>query len=91
MSHDKDVKASICDIMLDQPVKVRAHQPIHIGVRFTVGEEFFCSTMFGYGGNNYERKIQENEKGAFIIAESEMCTKYETEVEFGQIPRIFYY
>ena len=47
--------------------------------------------MFGYGGNNYERKIQDNEKGAFIIAESEMCTKYETEVEFGQIPRIFYY
>lgn len=73
----------MCDIMFDEPFKVRAQEPISIGVRFTVGDEFFCSTMFGYGGNNYERSIKDNEKGAFIIADCEMSTKGETELEFG--------
>jgi hypothetical protein len=70
---------------------VRANEPISIGVKFTVGDEFFCSTVFGYGGSNYERKITDNEKGAFIIADSEQSTKGETEVEFGQIPKIHYF
>lgn len=85
------MKDYICDIMLDEPVKVRAHEQISIGVRFTVGEEFFCSTVFGYGGSNYERKIGENERGAFVIADSDQSTKGETEVEFGQIPKIHYF
>jgi hypothetical protein len=42
----------MCDIMFDEPYKVRAEEPIEIGVRFTVGEEFFCSTVFGYGGDD---------------------------------------
>lgn len=77
--------------MLDEPVKVRANEPISIGVRFTVGEEFFCSTLLGYGGSNYERKIATNERGAFIVADSEQSTKGETDVEFGQIPKIHYF
>ncbi len=73
----------MCDIMFEQPYKVRANEPITIGVKFTVGEEYFCTTMFGYGGSNYERRIKSNEQGAFIIADSEQSTKGETEVEFG--------
>lgn len=77
--------------MFDEPYKVRANEPISIGVRFTVGDEYFCATVFGYGGHGYERIGGENEKGAFIIAESEMSNKGETEVEFGQIPKIYYF
>jgi hypothetical protein len=81
----------MCDIMLDEPVKVRSGEQISIGVRFTVGEEFYCGTVFGYGGSNYERKIGDNERGAFIIADSDQSTKGETEVEYGQIPKIHYF
>lgn len=52
LNHENDVKDHMCDIMFDEPYKVRAEEPIEIGVRFTVGEEFFCSTVFGYGGDD---------------------------------------
>ena len=60
-------------------------------MRFTAGEEYFCSTVFGYGGSNYERGIRDNERGVFHMAETDMCTKFETEVEFGQIPKLYYF
>jgi hypothetical protein len=31
----------------------------------------FCTTLFGYGGSNYERKIPENERGVFVVADSD--------------------
>ena len=81
----------MADVMLEKPIKVHANTPIEIGLRFTVGEEFFCGTVFGYGGSNYERCCKENERGAFVIADCEMSTKGETEVEYGQIPKIYYF
>ena len=43
----------MCDIMLEQEVPVSANKPISIMVRFTAGDEYFCSTLLGYGGENY--------------------------------------
>jgi hypothetical protein len=41
------------DIMFDSEIPVGANKPITIMVRFLAGEEFFCSTLLGYGGENY--------------------------------------
>lgn len=92
LSHatDVDPKTLMSDIMFDEPYKVRANEPISIAVRFTVGEEYFCTTVFGYGGHNY-KNIRGNEPNSFRIAESDQSTKGETEVEFGQIPKIHYF
>lgn len=38
--------------MLDQEIPVSAKKPITIMVRFQAGEEYFCSTLLGYGGEN---------------------------------------
>ncbi len=70
---------------------MRAHEAITICVRFTLGEEFFCTTLLGYGGENIESSIPTNEPGAFSIEETEACTKFETDRAFGQIPRVFYF
>jgi hypothetical protein len=48
-----DVQKKMCDIMLEQEVLVTAGKPITIMVRFIAGEEYFCSTLLGYGGENY--------------------------------------
>ena len=61
-----------------------------ICVRFISGEDFFCSTLLGYGGEDYTR-IKENEECAFEVLDSEDCTKGETDVTFGQIPRLHYF
>lgn len=61
-----------------------------IGVRFISGEDFFCSTLLGYGGEDYTR-LPQNEECAFDVVESDDCTKGETDVTFGQVPRIFYF
>lgn len=60
-------------------------------VRFIAGDEFFCSTLLGYGGENF-RDIKENdEKDMFEVKDTQDCTKGETDQRFGQIPRIFYF
>lgn len=70
---------------------MRANESITICVRFTLGEEFFCTTLLGYGGESVENGIAGNEPGAFRIEETEACTKFETDKAFGQIPRVFYF
>ena len=79
------------DILFDQDVLVRANQQISIMVRYTVGgDQFMAQTLLGYGGENY-RHINLNEKEAFVIQESDDCTKGETDLRFGNIPRILYF
>jgi hypothetical protein len=60
-------------------------------VRFIAGEEYFCSTLLGYGGENYMSVADNEEKEMFEIKETSDCTKGETDLRFGQIPRIFYF
>ena len=70
--------------MLDQEIQVESGKPITIMVRFIAGEEFFCSTLLGYGGENF-REIEENgeDRDLFEIRETEDCTKFETDSKFG--------
>lgn len=79
------------DIMLDQEVLVPSAKPITIMVRFIAGEEFFCSTLLGYGGENYSGISENKERDLFQVKETSDCTKGETDIRFGQIPRIFYF
>ena len=46
--------------------------------------------MLGYGGEDY-KKPRLNEELAFDVVETDECTKGETNVTFGQIPRIHYF
>ena len=48
-----DVENQMVDLMLDSELPVKAGQPITIMVRFTAGDEYFCTTLLGYGGENY--------------------------------------
>jgi hypothetical protein len=82
----------MCDIIFDQEIPVEANTPITIMVRFIgpTEEDFFCSTLLGYGGENY-KEIENEEIEAFDIKETPDCTKFETDVRFGQIPRILYF
>jgi hypothetical protein len=43
----------MADIMLDEEIPVSANKAITIMVRFIAGEEYFCGTLLGYGGENY--------------------------------------
>ena len=81
----------MCDVIFDKPFTVRSNEPIDIGVKFTVGEDFFCGTVFGYGGNAGERANRDNERGVIRVEESDWSTKGETDVEYGQIPKIYYF
>jgi hypothetical protein len=46
----------------------------------------------GYGGTEPGfRSIRTNEPEMFLIQETEDCSKGETDVEFGNIPRILYF
>ena len=86
-----DIEDKMVDVMLEKELPVSKNKGITIMVRFTAGEEFFCTTLLGYGGENYQH-IQENkERDMFSIKETEDCTKGETDLRFGQIPRIFYF
>ena len=78
------------DILLEKQILVTAGKPITIMVRFKAGEEYFCSTLLGYGGENYT-SVDNEEKDMFEIRETPDCTKFETDLRFGQIPRIFYF
>ena len=79
------------DIMLDQEIPVSQGKPITIMVRFQAGDEYFCSTLLGYGGENYHSIGENEEKELFEIKETADCTKGETDLRFGQIPRVFYF
>jgi hypothetical protein len=79
------------DIMLDQEIPVSANKPITIMVRFQAGDEYFCSTLLGYGGENYQSISENEDKEMFEIRETPDCSKGETDLRFGQIPRIFYF
>jgi|LauGreDrversion4_2_1035121.scaffolds.fasta_scaffold359415_3 hypothetical protein len=82
----------MCDIIFDNEINVEANTSITIMVRFIgpTEDDFFCGTYLGYGGENY-RSIDNEEKDAFIIKNSDDCTKGETDETFGQIPRILYF
>lgn len=60
-------------------------------VRFQAGEEYFCGTLLGYQGEEYMNQKENEEMDAFDIRETPDCTKGETDLRFGQIPRIFYF
>jgi hypothetical protein len=77
--------------MLDQELPVKANIPISIMVRFQAGDEYFCSTLLGYGGENYMTVQDNDDKDLFEIRETTDCTKGETDLRFGQVPRIFYF
>lgn len=47
-------------------------------------------TLLGYGGNSM-RSIKTNEPDAFTTQNTADCTKEETDIEFGNIPRILYF
>jgi hypothetical protein len=81
----------MADIMLESEIAVSANKSITIMVRFQAGEEYFCSTLLGYGGENYLSIPENEEKDLFEIKETADCTKGETDLKFGQIPRIFYF
>ena len=48
-----EVENKMVDIMMPQDIVVQKGKAITIGVRFQSGEDFFCSTLLGYGGEDY--------------------------------------
>ena len=78
-----DVKEKIVDIMLDSEIPVQKGKSITIMVRFIAGDEFFCSTLLGYGGENYLSIPENVEKDLFEVKETSDCTKGETDSKFG--------
>ena len=85
-----DVDNKMVDIMLPQEIVVQKGKMITIGVRFIAGEDFFCTTLLGYGGEEYKH-LKINEECIFDVQDTEDCTKGETDVTFGQVPRIHYF
>ncbi len=79
------------DVNIDPAISVAAGIPITIMVSFKVGEEFFCSTLLGYGGENYLSIPENEERDLFEIRDTPDCTKGETDTRFGNIPRLFYF
>ena len=77
--------------MLDKEIFVSGNKPITIMVRFIAGDEYFCTTLLGYGGENYQSIAENKEREMFTIKETADCTKGETDLRFGNIPRIFYF
>jgi hypothetical protein len=69
---------------------VQKGKMITIGVRFIAGEDFFCTTLLGYGGEEY-KTLKSNEECIFDVVDTDDCTKGETDVTFGQVPRIHYF
>lgn len=71
------------DIMFEKEILVTANKTITIMVRFIAGEEYFCSTLLGYGGENYQSVPDNEERDMFEIRETPDCTKGETDLRFG--------
>ena len=87
-----DIENKMVDIVFEQEVQVKAKQPIVIMVRYDKedNEMGLIQTLLGYGGNGM-RSIRTNEPDAFSTQNTPDCTKDETDVEFGNIPRILYF
>ena len=85
-----NVNSGMSDIMFENEIPVKAGKAITIMVRFLAGDEYFCSTLLGYGGENY-MNVENEEKEMFEIKETSDCTKLETDLRFGNLPRIFYF
>lgn len=81
----------MADIMFESEIAVSANKPITIMVRFQAGDEYFCSTLLGYGGENHHSIGENVDKELFDVKDSPDCTKGETDLKFGQVPRIFYF
>jgi hypothetical protein len=47
------VENKMVDIMLPQEIVIQKGKELSIGVRFISGEDFFCSTLLGYGGEDF--------------------------------------
>ena len=77
-----EVDNKMCDIILPAQVPVAKHKPIIIGVRFISGDSFFCTTLLGYGGEDY-MNLRTNDERAFQVVDTEDCTKGETDYTFG--------
>ena len=54
------------DIMLPQEIVVQKGKAITIGVRFIAGEDFFCTTLLGNGGEEYKH-LKINEECIFDV------------------------
>lgn len=50
-----DVENKMVEIMMPEEILVQKDKEINIAVRFISGEDFFCSTLLGYGGENYHQ------------------------------------
>ena len=74
----------MADVFLDTEIKVNKNKPISIGVRFTAGDEFFCTTNRGFHHDNIDHRVRTNEPGAFTTKDNRaMCTKDETDRTYG--------
>jgi hypothetical protein len=87
----EDVIKQMFDVHLDEEVEVENGIAISIMVRFEMKDsDDMAITNLGYRGEaHYD--VENEEKGAFQITNSNDCTKGETDLYFGQIPRIIYY
>ena len=77
--------------MFDQPIPISKDHEFTIGVRFQSGEDFFCSTLLGYGGETYHTNPLNEECAFEVLDNPELCTKGETDNTFGQVPRLHYF
>ena len=57
--------------MFPSPVLVKQGKKIHIGVRFQVGDDFFCQTHWGYSGKAYRDLFHFNGECNFDVVESD--------------------
>ena len=56
------------DIIFENEIPVKAGRAITIMVRFLAGDEYFCSTLLGYGGENF-MNVENEERDMFEIKE----------------------
>jgi hypothetical protein len=69
--------------MMENEIAVSANKAITIMVRFIAGDEYFCSTLLGYGGENHLSIDGNEDRELFDIRETPDCTKGETDLRFG--------
>jgi len=54
---------------------------ITIAVRFKAGDDFFCQTYYGHGGDRVRRQLEQTE--GIRVEDTGDCTKGETDYTFG--------
>ena len=60
--------------MFENEIQVKSGKAITIMVRFLAGDEYFCSTLLGYGGENY-MNVENEEREMFEIKETKIRKK----------------